>query len=166
MLRSKIVTDASVLITFNIAVMLNLNDRVSDDAISRLAARRHESLAHTKRTRHVGGPVQGVPVRKLPQPQPDRGQHPDAGWRRGRAALPEQQESKRRGRSHAQPAGRGWRGGLIDKQDTQPLYLGTCPTPPSTCLASATFLIKRLVRVQAGTTCTSKHEPQRAGDVQ
>ena len=29
MLRSKIVTDASVLITFNIAVMLNLNDRVS-----------------------------------------------------------------------------------------------------------------------------------------
>ena len=35
MLRSKIVTDASVLITFNIAVMLNLNDRVSDDASSR-----------------------------------------------------------------------------------------------------------------------------------
>ena len=46
MLRSKIVTDASVLITFNIAVMLNLNDRVSDDAISRLAARRHDCLAN------------------------------------------------------------------------------------------------------------------------
>ena len=58
MLRSKIVTDASVLITFNIAVMLNLNDRVSDDATcymySQLAARRHDCLAHTKRTRHVG----------------------------------------------------------------------------------------------------------------
>ena len=38
MLRSKIVTDASVLITFNIAVMLNLNDRVSDDATCYLAA--------------------------------------------------------------------------------------------------------------------------------
>ena len=44
MLRSKIVTDASVLITFNIAVMLNLNDRVSDDAIPPLAARRHDCL--------------------------------------------------------------------------------------------------------------------------
>ena len=34
----KIATDGAIIVTFNIAVMLNLNDRVSDDAISRLAA--------------------------------------------------------------------------------------------------------------------------------
>ena len=41
MLRSKIVTDASVLITFNIAVMLNLNDRVSDALAANAKTARH-----------------------------------------------------------------------------------------------------------------------------
>ena len=44
----KICTDGAIVMTFNIAVMLNLNDRVSDDAISPLAARRHDCLAHSK----------------------------------------------------------------------------------------------------------------------
>ena len=43
----KICTDGAIVMTFNIAVMLN--DRVSDDAISQLAARRHDCLAHSKR---------------------------------------------------------------------------------------------------------------------
>ena len=117
MLRSKIVTDASVLITFNIAVMLN--GRVSDALAAKTPWHAVSPFSNVL-VRHVGGPVQGVPLRKFPQLQPDRGQHPHPGWRGGRAALPEQQEqgeASNQRRVHAQPAGRGRRGGLIAEKE-------------------------------------------------